>query len=140
MTIRIRHRLAAAVLASLAVGVPVAMAPALAQEQAEARAVSINDLFQLRQAGQVMMAPDGGQVVFTVSVPRDLRADDSDGTPSTQLYVADAPGALRALVAGEDTASGVALHPDGESVTYLTNREGDERPALYRMALAGGEP
>jgi len=140
MTIQFRPRLAALALASLAMTAPMAMAPAFAQEQAEARAVSINDLFQLRQAGQVMISPDSGQVVFTVSVPRDIRAGGEDGTPQTQLYVADAPGALRALVAGEDTASAAAFHPDGESVTYLARREGDERPALYRMALAGGEP
>lgn len=142
MSLRLRHRLAAAVLASAFIAVPAVHVPALAQEQEqeEARSVSINDLFALRQAGQVMIAPDGGAVVFTVSVPRDIRAGDSDGAPSLHLYAADSPGAVRALVAGEDTVSGVALHPDGESVTFMARREGDERPALYRIALAGGEP
>ncbi|AZU05144.1 peptidase S9 prolyl oligopeptidase [Glycocaulis alkaliphilus] len=140
MTLRLRHRLAAAMIASAFIAVPAAMTPALAQEQAEARSVSINDLFELRQAGQVLIAPATGQLAFTVSVPRDIRAGDSDGAPSLHLYAADAPGALRALVAGDNTISAVALHPDGESVTFMARREGDERPALYRVALSGGEP
>lgn len=140
MSFRSRSRVLAAVLAAACVGVPAIAMPALAQEQAEARSVSINDLFQLRQAGQVMIAPDSGQVVFTVSVPRDIRTEESDGTPWTHLYAADRPGALRALVSGENTVGGVAMHPDGESVTYIARRDGDERPALYRIALAGGEP
>lgn len=140
MTLHLRHRLAALALASAFLTVPVAAMPALAQEQAEARSVSINDLFQLRQAGQVMITPDGGAAVFTVSVPRDIRAGGSDGAPRSHLFVADAPGAVRALVSGEDTVGGVSLHPDGESLTYIARREGDERPAVYRLALSGGEP
>lgn len=140
MTISLKSRaLAAALLGTFAL-VPVAAMPAMAQEQAEARAVTINDLFQLRQAGQVLATPGADRVVFTVSVPRDIRTGASDGAPSSHLYVADSPGGVRALVAGEDTVSGVALHPDGESVTFLARRTGDERPALYRIALSGGAP
>lgn len=140
MSIRLTGRILAAALAGAVITLPVAAMPALAQAEAEARPVSINDLFQLRQAGQVLITPDASHVVFTVSVPRDIRAGQSDGAPSSHLYAADRPGGVRALVAGEDTVSAAAIHPDGESVTFIARREGDERPALYRIALSGGEP
>lgn len=140
MPISLKSPFAAIALASAFMTLPVAAAPVFAQEETEARPVSINDLFQLRQAGQVMITPAGSQTVFTVSVPRDIRTGESDGTPRSHLYVADMPGALRALVSGEESVGGTALHPDGESVTYIARREGDERPALYRVPLAGGEP
>lgn len=128
----------ALLLASALLTLPAASLPALAQD--EARPVTINDLFQLRQAGQVLASPNSDQIVFTVSVPRDLRAGQSDGPPLNHLMVADAPGSIRTLVGGEDTVGAVSWHPDGESLTFVGRLGGDEGMGLYRVPVAGGAP
>ncbi|MGY6531527.1 S9 family peptidase [Glycocaulis sp.] len=138
MSVHKTGRAFALALASAVLTLPAAAITAHAQE--EARPVTINDLFQLRQAGQVLIAPESDQIAFTMSVPRDLRAGESDGAPLSHLRIASAPGSIRTLVGGEDTVGAVSWHPDGESLTFVGRLGEDEGMGLYRVPAAGGTP
>ncbi len=138
MSVHKTGRALALLLASAVLTLPATAISAHAQE--EARPVTINDLFQVRQAGQVLISPDGGQIAFTVSVPRDLREGQSDGVPLSHLRIANAPGAVRTLIGGDDTVGAVSWHPDGESLTFVGRLGEDQGMGLYRVPAAGGAP
>ncbi|WBQ11732.1 S9 family peptidase [Hyphomonadaceae bacterium BL14] len=101
--------------------------------------LTIEDLFQIRQAGSAVISPDGQSVAYTVTVPRDVPNGASDGVPHVELHIATGPEQNRAYVAGEGRISAIAWTPDGQGVTFLANRAGDSATALYRIDIAGGE-
>lgn len=120
----------AACVASLAL----VSAPALAQD-----ALTLEDLFEIRSVGAIAVSPDGADVAFTVSVPRNVVAGAEDGTPDTELHIATGANQTRAYISGEGRVWGVNWAPDGERVTFLTRREGDSGTTLYEIAVDGGE-
>ncbi|WP_300545489.1 S9 family peptidase [Maricaulis sp.] len=109
-------------------------APGFAQD-----ALTLEDLFEIRQVGAIALAPDGDDVAFTVSVPRNVVDGDADGTPDVELHIASGADEARAYITGEGRVSGIEWRPDGEAVTFLTRRDGDSHTALYEIPVAGGE-
>lgn len=110
------------------------ISPALAQ-----RPMSFEDIARLRSVGSVDISPDGRQIAYTLSVPRDLEHED-DGNAWTELrLVAAGGGASRPYIQGAVNVSGVRFSPDGRHVTFLAKREGDEHRSLYAIPVAGGE-
>jgi dipeptidyl aminopeptidase/acylaminoacyl peptidase len=101
--------------------------------------LTLEDLFEIRQVSDIDISPDGEQVAFTLSIPRNVVAGESDGTPKTELYVASGPDAARLYVSGESYISGADWSPNGDSLTYLTHREGDTGSALYEIPVDGGQ-
>jgi dipeptidyl aminopeptidase/acylaminoacyl peptidase len=94
---------------------------------------------EIRSVAQVAVSPDGGQVAYTVSVPRRPFVDP-DGPAWSHLYLLDvATGESRLFVAGEVNISGLRFSPDGRSVLYLSRREGDSNRVLYAIPVGGGE-
>ena len=76
---------------ALGVAAAVALgAPSFAQEP-----LTLEDLFEIRQVSGVDISPDGEQVAFTLSVPRNVVAGEEDGAPRAELYVASGPDAAR---------------------------------------------
>ncbi len=109
-------------------------APGLAQQPME-----IADLFDVRSAGGAEFSPDGRHVAFTLFDPRNVAADEEDGSGDVELYVASGPNQARAYVTGEGRVGGVDWTPDGQALTFLARRDGDEATSLYSIALDGGE-
>jgi len=108
--------------------------PAVAQD-----ALTLEDLFEIRQVGSVVIAPDGEAVAYTLSVPRNVVEGAEDGTPDTELYIATGSDEARAYITGEGAVWGVEWTPQGESLSFLTRRDGDQGTALYEIAVDGGE-
>lgn len=93
----------------------------------------------IRSVGQIVASPDGGQVAYTVTVPRRPFVDP-DGPSWSHLYLLDvATGESRQFVGGEVNISGLRFSPDGQSVLYLSRREGDSNRVLYSIPVGGGE-
>jgi len=109
-------------------------APGLAQQPME-----IADLFDVRSAGGAELSPDGRHVAFTLFDPRNVAAGEEDGSGDVELYVASGPNEARAYVTGEGRVGGVAWTSDGQALTFLARRGGDEATSLYSIALDGGE-
>ena len=94
---------------------------------------------EVRAVAQVAVSPAGDHIAYTVSVPRRPFVDP-DGPAWSHLYVLDVEtGESRLFVGGPVNISGVSFSGDGESVLYLSRREGDSDRALYEISLAGGE-
>jgi dipeptidyl aminopeptidase/acylaminoacyl peptidase len=109
-------------------------APGLAQQPME-----IADLFDVRSAGGAELSPDGRHVAYTLFDPRNVAAGEADGSGDVGLYVASGPNEARAFVTGEGRVGGVDWTPDGQALTFLARRGGDDATSLYAIALNGGE-
>jgi dipeptidyl aminopeptidase/acylaminoacyl peptidase len=95
-------------------------------------------LASLRSVVSVHASPDGRHIAYVLAVPRDPFEED-DGPAWQELHVVDESGASRPYVTGATTVQSVAWTPDGESLSFLAEREGDEERSLYVIPLAGGE-
>ncbi|MEQ8404190.1 MAG: S9 family peptidase [Oceanicaulis sp.] len=128
MKTQLMRGLAAAALSAVAAG------PALAQAPME-----IEDIFEIRSAFGAQLSPDGRHVAFTVFDPRNVAAGEDDGSGDVELYVASGPNQVRGYVTGEGRVGAVDWTPDGEALTFLARRSGDDATSLYRIPLSGGE-
>ena len=99
---------------------------------------TLDDTARLRAVVQAKISPDGAKTAYVLAVPR-IPFEDEDGPAWTQLHVVDADGASRPYVGGEVNVSRVDWTPDGQSISFLTKRDGDELTALYVIPVDGGE-
>ncbi len=120
-------------LVSFATLATLAALPALADP------MEIEDLANLRQAGNLAVSPDGDTVAYTVSVPRDVVAGEEDGPADSHLWVIRDDAEPVRFTSGHGSVSGVQFSPDGTQIYFRAKREDDEHTALYAIALAGGE-
>ena len=110
-------------------------APARAQDDL----FTYEDAARMRVVTQVEISPDGERIAYVLSVPR-IPFEDEDGPAWSQLHVVGPePGSSRAYVGGEVNVSRIAWTPDGESISFLAKRDGDDHTSLYVIPLAGGE-
>lgn len=112
---------------------------ALATAPALAAPMEIEDLPKIRNAGSVVVSPDGETVAYTVSVPRDIVAGDEDGPADTHLWVISGDNEPVRFIGSHDSLSGLQFAPDGSALHFRAKREGDKQTALYAISLAGGE-
>lgn len=99
---------------------------------------SLEDAARMRHVGEVALSPDGRQIAYTLSVPRDPVEGDN-GTASRELHVVNQRGESRAYVTGKVSVGSVAWAPGGQMITYLAKRAEDEHISLYGIPLNGGE-
>lgn len=126
-----KHRLGMALLFGL---IFVALAPTARTQEV----LAPRDVAKLQSVVSVAMAPDGRHVAYELVVPR-TPLEDEDGPAWVELHVVDAEGTSRPYVTGEVNVSQVAWMPDGERISFLAKREGDEHRSLYAIPLRGGE-
>lgn len=100
--------------------------------------LTLEQLTELRMAGQAVASPDGRNIAYVSVVPRKVGVDE-DGPAWTELHVSDAAGNSRGFVTGKVNVGGVAWSPDGTSLLYLARRQGDDTRTLHRIPLGGGE-
>ena len=82
------------------------------------------------------VAPDGTRIVFART---DVRRDT--GKPETQLWIVDADGGnLRQLTHTGSANTAPAWSPDGQSLAYVTRRDGDKPFGIALLTLDGSEP
>ncbi|TRO97063.1 S9 family peptidase [Glycocaulis profundi] len=134
---------------------------AMAQDE---RPFTIDDLYQLRSVGAVVISPDGERVAYTVSTPRDIPGGADDGVPFSHVWVADAAFSGEALVDGDTSVSALSWRADSQALYGLgafgadaedaaeedpeDEHEGEEAEeeaegpvsGLYEIPLDGGEP
>jgi dipeptidyl aminopeptidase/acylaminoacyl peptidase len=101
--------------------------------------LTLEDLFEIRSVGAIALSPDGDQVAYTLSVPRNVIAGDEDGTGDVELHIASRVNTTRGFITGEGRLGSIAWRPDGGAVTFLASRSGDSGTTLYEIAVDGGE-
>ena len=148
-----RHRLrarrlflgtASVLMISAAYAAPSAVAQTSPSESVErvagqARVMTPELVAKLRQVTSAAMSPSGSHVAYTLWVQRSPFVDE-DGPAWVELHVIDlASGVSRPYVTGHVNISSVGWTPDGQAITYLAKRDGDDARSLYSIALQGGE-
>ncbi len=103
-----------------------------------AEGLSLRQIADLAQVGEIAMAADGRSVAYTRLVQRSL-AEQPDGPTWGELHLSDADGRSRAFITGQHNVRAIAFSPDDRSLTFLAKRSGDEFISLYRIAVDGGE-
>jgi dipeptidyl aminopeptidase/acylaminoacyl peptidase len=95
---------------------------------AQKRGFTIEDLYRVRNVGDLSLSPDGRTVLFSLStsdLPRAKR--------TTRVWIMDADGANARELTHGDADSSPRFSPDGRQVAFL--RSGN----LYLLPLGGGE-
>src|SRR5438876_704407 len=85
---------------------------------------------KLRVVTEAVIAPDGSQVAYVLSVPRNI-PKEKDGPAWTELHVVDTKGNSTPFITGQVNVGNIAWTPDGKSIVFLTKREGDGARSLY---------
>lgn len=110
-----------------------AAAPAIAQ-----RGMTSLDVARLHSVSDVAISPDGSMIAYILSVPR-APFEEESGAAWGELHLVGADGVSRPWVSGEETITGVQWLPDGQSISFLAKRSGDDERSLYRISARGGE-
>ncbi|MFZ2493940.1 MAG: S9 family peptidase [Thermoanaerobaculia bacterium] len=92
----------------------------------------------LRSAGNVAISPDGSQIAYVLSVPRDPFGEENGGAWG-ELHVIGKDGTSRSFISGAVNVAGITWTPDGRSISFLTKRGKDEFRSLYVIDADGGE-
>ena len=91
--------------------------------------------WQIQRIGSPAVSPDGKMIVAPVT-----RYDLKDNKGLTDLWLWSADGKVeRALTTNPASDSSPLFSPDGQSLAFVSQRNGDTAPQLYVMPLAGGE-
>ncbi len=93
---------------------------------------------KLRVVTEAVIAPDGSQVAYVLSVPRNL-PKEKDGPAWAELHVVDKAGNSTPFVTGPVNVGALTWTVDGKSIAFLTKREKDDTRSLYVIPTRGGE-
>lgn len=100
---------------------------------AQRRAITFDDLINLKVVGDPQAAPGGRWVAYTVSA---ISLQDNRGT--TRIWLADVTtGETRALTAGPGSDRSPRWSPDGKTLAFISSRSGGAQ--IWTLSLAGGE-
>jgi dipeptidyl aminopeptidase/acylaminoacyl peptidase len=109
-----------------------AASAALAQERVP---FSAERSWEIQRIGGPAVSPDGKTVVAPVT-----RYDLKENKGLTDLWLWSTDGKVeRALTTNPASDSSPLFSPDGQSLAFVSQRNGDTAPQLYVMPLAGGE-
>src|SRR5262245_53587230 len=96
---------------------------------------------KLRVVTEAVISPDGTQVAYVLSVPRDL-AKEKDGPSWAELHVVDTKGKSKAFVTGEVNVSHPVWMADGKQIAFLQKfpTKPGTTAAIFRIYTDGGAP
>lgn len=110
-----------------------------AQEQTNVTALTPHRVAELRMASGAVISPDGGQVAYTLSVPRKPN-EDEDGEPWSELWVTPtANGPARPFITGKVNIGSMQWTADSRHIAFLAKRGDDKMKSLYLIPVDGGE-
>lgn len=93
---------------------------------------------KMRLVGATAVSPDGSKIAYTLSVPRDPY--EENGPAWTELHIVEtATGDDQPYITGKNSVSQISWTPDGQSISFLSRRSGDNTTSLYVIPVNGGE-
>jgi dipeptidyl aminopeptidase/acylaminoacyl peptidase len=101
--------------------------------------LSFEQLAAVRSVEDVVVAPGGSFIAYTLEVPRKPGVDP-DGKAWRELHVVSVEGGADAsYISGEVGIASIRFSPDGQLITYLAKRGCDLHASLWAIPLSGGE-
>jgi dipeptidyl aminopeptidase/acylaminoacyl peptidase len=101
---------------------------------ARRRAMTIGDLYRVKNLSDPQISPDGRQVAFVQTA-----YDMAKGSRDTHLWLVRMDGkGLRQLTRSKGGNYSPRWSPDGKQLLFISGR--GDGPQLYRLNLAGGDP
>ena len=90
-------------------------------------------LWLMKRVGTPVPSPDGKWVVFPVTEPSYVEAENT-----TDLWIvpSDGSAAPRRVTFSKAAESGVAWSPDSKRIAFSTRREGDEAAQIYLLTVS----
>ncbi len=114
------------------------LAPVLLAQQDATDTIQPWQVATARSVTAAELSPTGDRLAYLQSVPRRPLADDS-GPAWHELHVIDGASASRPFITGKVDISAIQWTPDGDRISFLAKRAGDDHKSLYAIAAAGGE-
>lgn len=105
---------------------------------AEKAPLTLHDLTKVRKVISVAMSPDGENIAFTLTKPRNV-LEDGDGESWRELYVVDKRGTIRPFITGTNAIGQIKWSANSERLWFLAKRPSDTYVGIYVMAINGGE-
>lgn len=106
------------------------------QEGAKPRPMTVEDLWAMERVSAPAISPDGRWVVFTVSA---FAMDDNKGNSDLWLVPSDGSAEPRRLTWHKGSDGSPAWSPDSSTLIFVSKRDEEKPPQLYRLPLSGGE-
>src|SRR6266571_2209597 len=103
-----------------------AAAAALAQQHP----MAFEDMLSLHRIGAPQLSPDGKWIAYDASTP-DLAANASR---SAILLIPSNGGPSKQITDGKKRDNSPAWSPDGKTIAYISNSDGDDQIYLYDVA------
>src|SRR5262245_2535319 len=101
---------------------------------AKPRAITIADLFAIKNVNDAQISPDGSHVVYTQTV-----ADLENNRYISNLWMAPCSGSAppQQFTFGRQKDRAPRWSPDGKRILFISDRSGEDR--FYLIAADGGE-
>ncbi|MBI5301308.1 MAG: S9 family peptidase [Chloroflexi bacterium] len=100
------------------------------------RAITVDDLFNIRLVFDPQISPDGKTVAFVLTTP-DLARDAYHS--HIWLVPSDGSASPRQFTFGEGKDRAPRWSPDGKRLAFISDREKDKAEQLCLIAITGGE-
>jgi dipeptidyl aminopeptidase/acylaminoacyl peptidase len=110
----------------------------LAVETAK-RAITPEDVVNIRIVDDPKISPDGKSVAFTVTEPADTSKPDEARNSDIWIVSTNGNSSPRKYAFGPKQEIMPRWSPDGNYLAFLSNRGKDEKNQIYFMSTSGGE-
>ena len=100
--------------------------------------LTVEDIPKIQSVIQTSISPDGDNVAFTRSVPRELYVDEN-GTNYRELYVVNDKGVERPFITGSVSISSIQWSNNSKTIYFLAKLKDDKFTALYQIPVDGGQ-
>jgi dipeptidyl aminopeptidase/acylaminoacyl peptidase len=104
------------------------------------RAITPEDLVDIRSVSDPAISPDGKRIAFVVSEPRDASRPQLPRARHIWMVPVDGSEPARQLAASARSENSPRWSPDGRSLAFLSNRGEDNQQQVWLVHADGSEP